>query len=146
MASALNADMRTCACARHLVHRERRGEVLEKDLGSTTKVFIFSKLLSTDVLREIWREVTRKNAEARLEGIDSRVGTAAPARQAKGNGGFCGRSDLTFVLFVIFCLKSFVARSEPLITQSGFAATQNSNHEWTPMDTNEEAEDSCSMP
>jgi len=76
MASALNRDMRTCACARHLVLRERRGEVLEK-IWIPAKVFIFSKLPSTDVLREIWREVTRKNAEARLEEIDSRVGTAA---------------------------------------------------------------------
>ena len=53
-----------------------------KNLDSTTKVFIFSKLLSTDVLREIWREVTRKNAEARLEGIDSRVGAAASSTKA----------------------------------------------------------------
>ena len=106
MASALNPDMRTCACARHLVLRERLGEVLEK-IWIPPKVFIFSKLPSTDVLREIWREVTRKNAEARLEGIDSRVGAAAPARQAKGNGGFCGRSDVNlrsvrYLLFKIF--------------------------------------------
>ncbi len=53
------------------------GRSSRKNLDSTKKVFIFSKFISTDVLRKIWREVTRKNAEARLEGIDSRVGTAA---------------------------------------------------------------------
>src|ERR1700751_3605339 len=78
MASALNPDMRVRST---LGTQGTAGRSSRKNLDSTTKVFIFSKLLSTDVMREIWREVTRKKAEARLEG-DSRVGAAASSTKA----------------------------------------------------------------